>query len=494
MHVKKQSVLVVDDCPMSRQLLRAILESAGLDVLEASSGVQCLDHVRSGSAALVLLDVMMPDEDGFHLLGEIRREYAADVLPVIMVTACAEEKDIVRGLTSGANDYLTKPFDKTTFLARIYNHITLSQMRKHVDERHSQVASLLDVQKALGDMIPEGIMVHNREGGILYRNEMLQNMCGGTEQVLAYEVLRRFLPLDLIGTMEREFVKHPSGLIEKEFCLLNSDIKHLLVRSAVVDMGRGEIARIWSFRDVSKLRALESDTRSQLERASAGKFVGELSHYMQALLTRISDVTAQLAAVQTHNALATQYLDSISRYVDEGRTFADKVSSLSSPQSLTSRVASEDLNEVLRVVVEAAQLSVGERIEFSLDADVNLPKVPLTMRSLSSIFGNVLSNAVDSIDGKGWIRIAAHTDPEHGTVRIQFDDSGNGMEADVAQRVCEPFFTTKGSPCPGGSSTPIKGLGMWNVYSMVRSMGGDLTLSSSVGKGTSVVVDIPTIH
>jgi len=398
---------VVDDCLMSRQLLRAILESAGLDVLEASSGVQCLDHVRSGSAALVLLDVMMPDEDGFHLLREIRREYAADVLPVIMVTSCAEEKDIVRGLTSGANDYLTKPFDKTTFLARIYNHITLSQMRKHVDERHNQVASLLDVQKALGDMIPEGIMVHNREGGILYRNEMLQKMCGGTEQVLAYEVLRRFLPLDLIGTMEREFVKHPSGLIEKEFCLLNSDIKHLLVRSAVVDMGRGEIARIWSFRDVSKLRALESDTRSQLERASSGKFVGELSNYMQALLTRISDVTAQLAMAQNHNALAAQYLDSIGRYVEQGRIFADKVVSLSSPQLLKSSVASEDLNEVLRVVVEAAQLSVGERIEFSLDADADLPKVPLTMQASQVSLGTSSAMRLTPLmekDGYGSLR------------------------------------------------------------------------------------------
>ena len=490
MHVKKQSVLVVDDCPMSRHLLKAILVSAGLDVVESSSGVQCLDYLERNIPALILLDVMMPDVDGFHLLGEIRRKHAADVLPVILVTACAEEKDIVRGLTSGANDYLTKPFERTTFLARIYNHITLSQMRKHVDERHDRLAGLLDVQKALGDMIPEAIMVHNQEGAILYRNEMLQKMCGGDPHSLAHEVLLRFFPVDLIAAMEKEFLRNRSGIVEQEFCLLNSDIHHLLVRSAVVEIGKGEIARIWSFRDVSKLRTLESESHAQPEMHSVGKFAGEVSEYMRALLAHIGDLTRQLSLVRDNNALASQYLDSISKRVEEGHAFANKVQSIvaherHAPQGF------EDLNEALRVVVEAAQLSVGDRISFSLEADPNLPMVPLNMRSLSSIFGNVLSNAVDAIDGAGWVRISAHVESGAKKVRIQFDDSGNGMDPSIAERVCEPFFTTKAAQPSGERISPLKGLGMWNVFTMVRSLGGSLSLSSKVGSGTSVVLDIP---
>lgn len=490
MQAKKQSVLVVDDCPMSRHLLKAILVSAGLDVVECGSGVQCTDYLERETPALILLDVMMPDVDGFHLLGEIRRKHSADALPVILVTSCNEEKDIVRGLTSGANDYLTKPFEKTTFLARIYNHLTLSQMRKHVDERRGRLSSLLDVQKALGDMIPEAIMVHNQEGVVIYKNETLQKMCGGETQALAHEVLRKFLPLDLIAAMEKEFLKQTGGIVEQEFCLLNSAIHHLLVRSAVVEIGRGEIARIWSFTDVSRMRALEAETRAQLELSSVGKFAGDVSEYMRALLSHISELTARLSSAQENNALAAQYIESIGRYLGEGRQFADRVQSIAAKDRLMSQ-ASEDLNEVLRVVVEAAQLSIGDRISFQLEADSNLPRVPLTMRSLSSIFGNVLSNAVDAIDGQGRITIAAHADAEHGQIRVQVNDSGNGMEPAIAQRVCDPFFTTKGAEGAAEQVAPLKGLGMWNVYHLVRSVGGTLSLSSSVGGGTQVVLGLP---
>lgn len=139
-------------------------------------------------------------------------------------------------------------------------------------------------------------------------------------------------------------------------------------------------------------------------------------------------------------------------------------------------------------------MSIGSRITFDLEADSHLPRVPLTMRSLSSIFGNVLSNAVDAIDGDGWIKIAVHADSDMGKVRIRFEDSGNGMGPEVVERVCDPFFTTKSFAPEGVGLKPLKGLGMWNVYNMVRAIGGDVSLSSEVGSGTRVIVDIPSVQ
>jgi signal transduction histidine kinase len=258
----------------------------------------------------------------------------------------------------------------------------------------------------------------------------------------------------------------------------------------VVEFGRGEAARIWSFTDVSKMRALEAETRAQLELSLVGRFAGEVSEYMKALLAHISELTERLSTAQENNALAAQYIDSIGRYLCQGQVFANKVQSIAAKDRAVAH-GSEDLNEVLRVVVEAAQLSVGERISFKLEVDESLPRVPLTMRSLSSIFGNVLSNAVEAIDGQGWIKIAAKADADHRQVRIQVDDSGPGMDEAVAQRVCEPFFTTKEDGPSGEAVSPLKGLGMWNVYHLVRSAGGKLSLSSSVGRGTKVVLDLP---
>jgi len=103
-------VLVVDDDPSVRALIRATLEDR-LDVVEAANGEAALTILRAGNVDAVLLDVMMPGIDGFEVLSRIRRgETNADVA-VVMLTARVGESDHVRAFKSGADAYLTKPFD-----------------------------------------------------------------------------------------------------------------------------------------------------------------------------------------------------------------------------------------------------------------------------------------------------------------------------------------------------------------------------------------------
>ena len=109
-------VLVVDDEPDVRSLVRLLLERAGYDVSEAIDGRAALRHIFSDVPDLVLLDVTMPDIDGWQTLQRIRD--VTDV-PVIMLTAASTELEKVRGLKSGADDYVTKPFGRQELLARI---------------------------------------------------------------------------------------------------------------------------------------------------------------------------------------------------------------------------------------------------------------------------------------------------------------------------------------------------------------------------------------
>lgn len=109
-------VLVVDDEPDVRSLVRLLLERAGYEVVEAVDGRAALRHIFSEVPDLVLLDVTMPDIDGWQTLQRIR-----DVteVPVIMLTAASTELEKVRGLKAGADDYVTKPFGRQELLARI---------------------------------------------------------------------------------------------------------------------------------------------------------------------------------------------------------------------------------------------------------------------------------------------------------------------------------------------------------------------------------------
>lgn len=122
-----QTVLVVDDEPVLRNLLSQLLHLEGYRVLEAEDGLTALDVVATEKPDLVLLDVMLPVRSGLDVLGDLRR--TSDV-PVILVSARAEEGDRVSGLRLGANDYVTKPFSAAELSARVESVLRRSAMRR----------------------------------------------------------------------------------------------------------------------------------------------------------------------------------------------------------------------------------------------------------------------------------------------------------------------------------------------------------------------------
>lgn len=114
--LKDRRILVVDDEERMVRFIRLNLEHDGFRVIEAFNGTQAINKVRSNLPDLVLLDIMMPDIDGFEVLRIIRE---VSTIPVIMLTAKGEEDDRVRGLELGADDYITKPFSPRELVSRV---------------------------------------------------------------------------------------------------------------------------------------------------------------------------------------------------------------------------------------------------------------------------------------------------------------------------------------------------------------------------------------
>ena len=114
--LRDRRILVVDDEERMVRFIRLNLEHDGFQVVEAFTGSQALNKVRSSLPDLILLDVMLPDLDGFEILRIIREN---STVPVIMLTAKGEEDDRVRGLELGADDYITKPFSPRELVSRV---------------------------------------------------------------------------------------------------------------------------------------------------------------------------------------------------------------------------------------------------------------------------------------------------------------------------------------------------------------------------------------
>ncbi|MCC7262463.1 MAG: hybrid sensor histidine kinase/response regulator [Candidatus Latescibacteria bacterium] len=136
-------LLIVDDTPQNLQVLGGILREQGYKLSVAQSGAQALEVARRVLPELILLDVMMPEMDGFEVCRHLKADPATAEIPVIFLTAKTEAEDVVRGFELGAVDYVTKPFNPPELLKRVQTHLELALLRrdleKQVEEKTSQL-------------------------------------------------------------------------------------------------------------------------------------------------------------------------------------------------------------------------------------------------------------------------------------------------------------------------------------------------------------------
>ncbi len=146
---QKPSVLVVDDSVLNVKLLEAIFTKEGFRVLTANSGADGRLLARSGTPDLILLDIMMPGENGFSTCRTLKADpFTADI-PVIFISALDEVDDKVRGFDAGAVDYITKPFNRAEVLARSRLHIKLREAHAAlVKEQSAKLQNLREAQEA----------------------------------------------------------------------------------------------------------------------------------------------------------------------------------------------------------------------------------------------------------------------------------------------------------------------------------------------------------
>ena len=119
MNERSYSVMVVDDNEMNRDMLSRRLERTGYNVLVASNGKEALDLLSAGSVDLVLLDIMMPQMNGYEVLEHLKSDSDLKHIPVIMTTALDESDRIQKCMALGAADYLTKPFNPVQLKLRV---------------------------------------------------------------------------------------------------------------------------------------------------------------------------------------------------------------------------------------------------------------------------------------------------------------------------------------------------------------------------------------
>jgi adenylate cyclase len=154
-------ILVVDDNPTNLEVLRVRLNAQGYEVVTAVDGEDGLRRARELEPDLVLLDVMMPKLDGISVLKELKGDTALRFIPVILVTAKADTRDVVNGLEAGGDDYLTKPFEQAALVARVRSLLRIKELH---DTVQLQAAQLKEWNRSLEERVATQVAEIDRIG------------------------------------------------------------------------------------------------------------------------------------------------------------------------------------------------------------------------------------------------------------------------------------------------------------------------------------------
>ena len=140
--MRKQNVLIVDDTPKNIQLVASILKPLGYGLFFATSGKEALEAAATHEIDLILLDVMMPDMDGFETARLLKEDEIYKEIPIIFLTAKADEDSVEAGFNAGGVDYITKPFHNKELVARVKTHLHISHMARQLQKQAETMQEL----------------------------------------------------------------------------------------------------------------------------------------------------------------------------------------------------------------------------------------------------------------------------------------------------------------------------------------------------------------
>ena len=183
----KPKILVVDDEPEAVELLEFNLKQAGYVVTTAGDGAEALKRARTQTPDLIVLDVMLPEMDGFEICKSLRLDSATAKIPVVMLTAKAAEIDRVLGLELGADDYLTKPFSPRELLLRIKKILSRGQPEEKLRDQLRYGDLLIDVPRHIASWKGKTIeltatefrlltVLSQRSGRVQSRDQLLRDV------------------------------------------------------------------------------------------------------------------------------------------------------------------------------------------------------------------------------------------------------------------------------------------------------------------------------
>jgi signal transduction histidine kinase len=447
-------ILVVDDNRVNRLKLSMSLEQQGYAVSLAESGRQALDMLQEGAFDVVLLDIIMPEMDGFQVLEQIKSDPKTRDLPVIVISALDELDSVVRCIEMGAEDYLPKSFNPVLLRARLSSSLQKKKLRD-LEKMYLQQEVMLRQSEKLATLgkLSAGMAHELNNPAAASQRAAVQLQASFARLQQTYLELRK---LSLTGAQ--------------------LDILEALDKTAQAR------AKKPVFIDLLARSDYESEMESQLQELgieNAWEIAPELVNlgYDKAEIKKLAESfsPAQFrAAIDWLNSSSNIYSLSEEIYQGTGR-ISEIVKALKEYTYLDQApIQMVDIHEGLDNTLIILRSKLVPGVIVTCDYDPDLPAIEAYGSELNQVWTNLIDNAIDAMDGKGEITLRTRHDSR--SVIVEIEDKGAGIPEEIQKHIFDPFFTTK----PPGKGT---GLGLNISYNIiVQKHQGSISVSSKPGK------------
>jgi len=471
-------ILIVDDEPNAVRLLRNLLIADGYQLLVAHSGAEALHVAQSEIPDLVLLDVMMPEMDGYEVCTKLRADPALANIPILMLTALDDRESMLRGLEAGADDFLSKPFDSIELRARLRTITRLNRFRQLYEERARMEAAI--------NYAPYGVVLAELDGKILQRNaaftRLLLPASAQLENFYTY-----FLP-EVTAKLKQTIAANPTTVLALETALKFSQNTATVVEiSCTLIPWQGRRIVHFVVRDRTEEKQLEEQLLHSQRIELLGQLAGSTIHDVNNILSAIYG-SAQLIEMKEGQNFKI-HLDQILTSTERGASMLRQLMMFARGEDAALELTSptEPAAEVAAMIKE----TFGRLYEVNYEAAADLPRVLVDPTQIHQIVMNLCVNARDAMPegGQLTIQIDRRTIPSGLTavmgdtpaagdyIVISVRDNGTGIPAHILPKLFDPFFSTK----PKDKGT---GLGLATVIRLVRRHKGFVTLETALGQGT----------
>jgi two-component system, NtrC family, sensor kinase len=465
------NILVVDDTLANLQLLVSILTENGYKVRPAKDGSQALSATQSAPIDLILLDINMPQMDGYEVCTKLKSDPKTRDIPVIFISALNDVLDKVKAFGVGGVDYVTKPFQVEEVLARVETHLALQRLQNNL---HSKNEELAQTNQELANTL-ERLQAAQEE---LVQSEKMAAL-GQLISGIAHEVNT---PLGAIRSSVSNISKYLQEIFEdlpRIVDTLSPKEIQLIFQMALYSINNKTIV---SVKDTRKLKRTLTRELEELGVADADTIADTLSDMK--IYEDIDPFLPILTHSDSQKLLELAYnLSGLQRGSNTIETASERAAKV--VFALKTYAHSDEKNELFKVslisgidtVLTLYQNSIKQGVEV-VQNYADLPVIYCYPDELNQVWTNLIHNAIQAMDNKGTLTI--EVTQEGGFAKISITDSGQGIPEEIKSRIFEPFFTTK----PPGEGS---GLGLDIVRKIVKKHQGEIEVNSVPGKTTFTV-------